>query len=651
MKFFDELKRRNVFRVAGVYAVVGWLLIQVGVAVLPTFGAPPWVAKVYIALILAGFPIALVLAWAFEMTPEGVKLTKNVDEGESIAPKTGRKLDYAILAGLALVIIVVVADRLAPSEPRSARGPQREDGESAAPAPPDGLSRRESVAEIGGEAPASDPAPNAASVAVLPFVALSSGEDDGYFADGLTDEILNSLTGVPGLLVTARTSSFYFKGKDTPIPEVAEKLGVAHVVEGSVRRAGDMARVTVQLIRARDGFHLWSQTYDRPLDDIFEIQTEIAENIAGALSIFLDDASREAISRSGTRNVEAFKAFAKGRDMLDRAHANEPGATLWEANALFERAMALDPKFAAPALAHHDAFAHLLMDGPNLEMIKPPDGEIAYSEAEAQRRLLADLNRAIDSARTPTERITAELNREFFSPTWRRMPGLIERFRREANADTAGAIETAWLEDILLFNRELDMLRKFSDSRLKTNPLNPAVWSLRAELEAVSGDLDAAEAALARGRATAGDHHWLRGDDIFIAAARRDKEALRRFLKRPEFNPVTWGWRQTWLAAIDGDYEKAAALADQMEAESDQPIEELLIVYHEIGDKERARALTQKVDALTGGPAIFARTIAVAHNRLFFDIADAPNFAARLKEAGIDPAGFRPMPRLSLQTE
>lgn len=118
MKFFDELKRRNVFRVAGVYAVVGWLLIQVGVAVLPTFGAPSWVAKVYIALILAGFPIALILGWAFEMTPEGVKLTKNVPEGESIAPKTGRKLDYAILCGLALVVIVVVADRLAPSGPR-----------------------------------------------------------------------------------------------------------------------------------------------------------------------------------------------------------------------------------------------------------------------------------------------------------------------------------------------------------------------------------------------------------------------------------------------------------------------------------------------------------------------------------------------------
>ena len=650
MKFFDELKRRNVFRVAGVYAVVGWLLIQVGVAVLPTFGAPPWVAKVYIALILAGFPIALILGWAFEMTPEGVKLTKNVPEGESLAPRTGRRLDYAILAGLALVVIVVVADRLAP---RSARVLQGEDGESAAPAasPPDGLSRSESIAESGGEAPAPDPAPNPASVAVLPFVALSSGEDDGYFADGLTDEILNSLTGVPELLVTARTSSFYFKGKDTPIPEVAEKLGVAHVVEGSVRRAGETARVTVQLIRARDGFHLWSQTYDRPLDDIFEIQTEIAENIAGALSIFLDDASREAISRSGTRNVEAFKAFAKGRDMFDRAHAGEPGATLWEANALFERAMALDPKFAAPAIAHHDAFAHLLVDGPDAEMIRRPDGAAAFSEEEARRRLLADLGRAIDSARTPTERITAELNREFFSPTWRRMPGLIERFRKEANADTAGAIETAWLSDILLLNRELGMLRKFSDYQLKTNPLNPAVWSLRAELEVASGDLDAAEAALARGRATAGDHRWLRGDDIYIAAARRDKEALRRFLKRPESNPETWGWRQAWLAAIDGDYEKAAALADQMEAESDQPIEELLIVYHEIGDAARARALTQKIDALTGGPAIFARTIAVAHNLLFFDVADAPNFAARLKEAGIDPAGFGPMPRLSLQTE
>jgi len=638
-KFFRELRRRNVFRMAGVYAVVGWLVAQAAVVLETSLGLPGWFDAVIVSALLIGFPVALVLAWAFEMTPEGVKLTKHVgEEGESIAPKTGRKLDYAIIAGLAVVAVLIVADRFMPRS-RIDEAAQADGAENAAPAVAETVTPSAEAASVG----SSD-----RSVAVLPFVALSSGEDDGYFADGLTEEILNSLASLPDLLVTARTSSFYFKGKDVPVTEIADTLGVAHVVEGSVRRAGDKIRVTAQLIRASDGFHLWSETYDAQLEDVFQIQTDVAEKIAGALSIYLDDEQREAIAASGTRNVEAFKAFLKGRSLFDRAHASEPGVSLWDANEEFERAMALDPKYVAPAIRHHDSFAHYLMDGPGGDYLKEPAGRGPASEEDARRRLLADLDRAIDNARTPTERIVAQLYETFFSTTWTRMPGLIEQLREKGSIAEAGALDI-WLTVILSLNGEFETLHSLYNYKIKTDPLRGGNWSSRAAFLSALGEFEAAEDAIERGRAMAGDHPWLHDDELFLAIARRDKDAVLALLRRPA--PRGSEWRAAYLAAVEGDYERATALADKIDAEDPWPQEQLLRVYNETGDAARAAALTKRIDDLAAGPAMLARTIAITHNMLFFDLADAPNFAARLEEAGIDPASFRPMPRLSLQTE
>ncbi len=484
-----------------------------------------------------------------------------------------------------------------------------------------------------------------ASVAVLPFVALSSGPDDGYFADGLSEEILNSLAALPDLLVTARTSSFYFKGKDVPIEEIAKTLGVAHVVEGSVRRAGEKIRVTAQLIRAQDGFHLWSETYDERLEDVFQIQTDVAERIAGALSIYLDNKAREALAASGTRNVEAFKAFLRGRALYNQAH--EAGVSLWDGNEEFERAMALDPKYVAPAIAHHDAYAHYLMDGPGSVLLKEPRGRAPASDEEALARLLADLDRAIRNAPTPTTRIVAELHKEFFSRTWDRMPRMLEQLREGDAIEEVSSFEV-WLEQILALNGEFEMMRRLSDHKIRTDPLDPSVWSLRAEMFIALGDFDAGEDAIDRGRAAAGDHPWLRGDELALAIARREREKvvvlLRRLGDRQQENI---GWRQAYLAAVEGDYDRATRLAVEIEAANPWPAEQLLWVYHETGDRTRARALTGRIDALTAGPAMFARLITVTGNTLYFDLADAPNFAARLDEARIDRKAFRPMPRLS----
>ena len=252
-QLFQELKRRNVFRVGLAYLAVAWLVLQAADIVLENINAPEWVMQALMLFMVIGFPVALVFAWAFEVTPEGIKPESEVDRSESITQQTGQKLNRTIIVVLVVAVGFLLVDKFL----------------------------------LDSKAP--DVAATEKSVAVLPFVAMSSGEDDEYFADGLTEEILNSLTRVPELLVTARTSAFHFKGLDVPIPDIAEALGVAHVVEGSVRRDGDRLRVTAQLIRANDGFHLWSKNYDRETADTFGVQTDIAEEISSALGIVLDD--------------------------------------------------------------------------------------------------------------------------------------------------------------------------------------------------------------------------------------------------------------------------------------------------------------------------------------------------------------------------
>ena len=270
MSLITELKRRNVFRVAAAYAVIAWVLAQVADLAFDNFGTPDWVPKTVLFVLILGFPLAIFFAWAFELTPEGVKKEKDVDRSQSITHQTGRKLNFLITAVLILAVGLLLVDKFV---------------------------LRDSETHVATDAIVASATDK--SVAVLPFVAMSSGPDDEYFADGMTEEILNSLTHLPDLLVTARTSAFAFKGLDESIPEIAAKLGVAHVVEGSVRRAGDQLRITAQLIRAHDGFHLWSETYDRSAADSFGVQGEIAAKIAAALDIVLDEVQLEKMRASG----------------------------------------------------------------------------------------------------------------------------------------------------------------------------------------------------------------------------------------------------------------------------------------------------------------------------------------------------------------
>jgi len=327
--FLDELKRRNVVRVAIAYAVVGWLVFQVGEVLFPTFGAPDWIFKSVILLIALGFPIALVFAWAFELTPEGVKKTAEVDASASITPSTGKRLNRITI----VLLVIALAYFVWQSQDR-------------------GAGKDPAVAAVE-EAPAADtPAeivhtpPGQRTIAVLPFVNMSSDEEQEWFADGLTEEILNALARTPDLLVAARTSSFVYKDSDKEVTEIADSLGVAHVLEGSVRRSGDRLRVTAQLIRASDGFHLWSQTYDRDFADLIDIQENVAFEIANALETAMDPEALAQMVSAGTASVAAFESYLQG--LAYGVSTIQTGDTylFLSAKEAYEKAIAIDPEFA-----------------------------------------------------------------------------------------------------------------------------------------------------------------------------------------------------------------------------------------------------------------------------------------------------------------
>ena len=317
MTFVQELKRRNVFRVGVAYVVTAWLILQAADIVFDNVPAPDWVMQAIMVSLLVGLPVALVIAWAFEMTPEGIKKERDVDRTESITHNTGRKLDRVIIAILVLAVVLLLADRLYFTKLSVDQQIFIEE---------------EPVAAVVDDSP---------SVAVLPFLNLSGSQDNEYFSDGLTETLLHMLAQLPNLRVAARTSAFAFKGQNKDVREVASILGVAHILEGSVQRAGEQVRVTAQLIRADDGFHVWSQNYDRTLDDIFAIQDEIAGDVASALGASLLPGQVENMQGVATSNTAAYDDYLKALEKNAEFSYN----SLSEAELLLKNAIAADPGF------------------------------------------------------------------------------------------------------------------------------------------------------------------------------------------------------------------------------------------------------------------------------------------------------------------
>ncbi len=348
MSLIQELKRRNVFRVAIAYAIFAWLVMQIGDTMVPALHLPDWVTSLLAFFLILGFPVAMFFAWAFDLTPDGIRRDQGSDPQNTNRSQTSHKLDRVIMMVMALALGYFAVDKflLAPADTAEAVIKTIATGET-------------------GTTPDADVSDK--SIAVLPFVNMSSDPEQEYFSDGLTEELLNLLAGIDELKVAARTSSFFYKDKVNTIPltEIARQLEVAHVLEGSVRKSGNKIRVTAQLIKASDGFHLWSETYDRDLDDIFAIQDEIAAAVTESLRITLLGEAPHA----RVLNTESYELTLEARFLFNRRNEGD----LQLALAKFERATELDPKNAAAWLGASPLY---------LWMYDPPDLTAAIAAGE-----------------------------------------------------------------------------------------------------------------------------------------------------------------------------------------------------------------------------------------------------------------------------
>src|SRR6266404_5853119 len=323
-KFFGELKRRNVYKVAIAYAVVAWLLIQIATQVFPFFEIPNWAVRLVVLLLVIGFPVALILAWAFELTPEGIKRAEFADELPKKSARSRAWIYVVVIAGAISVGLFLVGRYTAPNKQGGAIGVVTK------------------------------------SIAVLPFENLSHDPDNAYFADGIQEEILTRLSKIADLKVISRTSTQRFKTAPDNLLEIAKQLGVANILEGSVQRSTDQVRVNVQLIKAATDTHLWADTFDRRVTDVFAVESEIAKAVADTLQAKLSGAEQSAIAARPTENSEAHELYLRGRYFFGKRGADN----LKRAIDYFNQAIAKDPNYAPAYAGIADSYA-ILSESPH----------------------------------------------------------------------------------------------------------------------------------------------------------------------------------------------------------------------------------------------------------------------------------------------
>ena len=594
MSLIQELKRRNVIRVAAAYSVIGWVLAQVAEFAFENFGAPDWVLKSVVVILLLGLPIAIVFAWAFEMTPEGIKREKEVDRSQSITPQTGKKLDRVIIALLVVALAWFAWDKFS--------GPTATDPTAAS----------SSVSDK--------------SVAVLPFVAMSSGPDDEFFADGMTEEILNSLAQLPELLVTARTSAFAFKGQDIPIQQIAEALGVRHVVEGSVRRSGERLRVTAQLIRANDGFHLWSETFDSTSEDMIEVQENIAEEIAVALEVVLDENKRDAMRLAGLRDIEAFTLYQKGRDLFERAHGEMPQIEgLRQANVYFEQVMELAPEYWQVYADHSDLYTHLLN---NSVAGIPEEGITEAVLADAYATAIADLEAAAQYAPTTRIRYIAELDLAFLSGNWRGLSGRVERALAEP-----GCLEGNWTPTVVNVIGAASDYVELSTTILACDPLRTLSWFNLARAKLWAGDTEEALRVAREGTEVA-PGAWLTMTMVQVLVSNGLYDEALRVIENDVPDVDLAHVLQILVAAHQGDKERSdRLLAEYNELYAGDFFD--IIVNAWSGSRDEANRRATEIDEHFFGPLVLWQLANWCQCGSPWDLEAAPNFAAKIKEANI----------------
>jgi TolB-like protein/predicted Zn-dependent protease len=522
--FFAELKRRNVYKVAVAYAVAAWLLIQAASIFLPAFDAPAWAMKACIIVLLVGFPVALVLSWAFEVTSEGIKRESEIQANKSITRQTGRKI-AGITVGLAVIAAGLLVFRIVGAD-RPVRASKEDEGRIGA-----------------------GPLPQK-SIAVLPFENMSSDKENVYFADGIQEEILTRLAKIGDLKVISRTSTEKYKSAPNNLREIAQQLGVANILEGSVQKSREQVRITVQLINALNDAHLWAETYDRNLIDTFAVETDVAQRIAASLAAKLSGAEKQAIAARPTENTEAHQLYLKGRFFWNK----RTGADLKTAAGLFEQAIAADPTYSS-------AYAGLAQT----DLLIPVFG--AGRPREFFPKATSAARRAIELDETSCEGHTALamlLLFDFqFAPSE-------QEFRRAIELNPNYATAHHWFGNSLLVTLgRFDEAIKEGERAVELDPLSVIINADLGSTLMIARRYDAAIAQFRKTLALDSNFayaHWNLGEAFYLKGD---------------------------LAAAISEYEKAAALDDDPEI-----LALLGRAYAESGKKEKALELLEKLKAV-----------------------------------------------------
>jgi TolB-like protein/Tfp pilus assembly protein PilF len=516
--FFAELKRRNVYKVAVAYAVAAWLLIQVATQVFPFFEIPNWAVRLVVVLLALGFPVALILAWAFEITPEGIKRESEIGPNESITRHTGRKI-VAITIALAVLAAGLFLYQLVHSK------------STAAP-------RQSEAATV--------PIP-AKSIAVLPFENLSEDKANAYFAEGIQDEILTRLARIADLKVISRTSTQRYKSAPANLREIAKQLGVANIVEGSVQKSNDQVRITVQLINALNDSHLWAETYDRKLIDVFEVESDLAQKIASSLEAKLTGAEQRAIAARPTENTEAYQLYLKGRFFWNK----RTGADLHTAGEFFERAIAADPTYAGAYAGLAQTYLLIPVFGAG----RPPD---FFPKATVAARKAIELDETSSEARAALAML---LIFDFkFAPSE-------QEFRRAIELNPNYATAHHWFGNSLLVTLgRFDEAIKEGQRAVELDPLSLIINADLGSTLMVARRYDDAIAQLRKTLVLDGNFayaHWNLGEALYLKGDVTDAIA---------------------------EYEKAAALDDDPEI-----LALLGRAYAETGKREKALELLEQL--------------------------------------------------------
>jgi len=487
VSFFSELKRRNVFRVGAAYAVTAWLLIEVSATLEETLRLPEWADSLLAMFLILGFPVALFFSWAYEITPEGIKSEKELAADRSIRAVTARKLDRGILVVMALALGYFAVDKFL-LETDTGTDAEHVAGEHA---------------PLTAAEPAAVGVPEL-SIAVLPFVNMSFEPEQEYFSDGLTEELLNLLADIRELKVAARTSSFYYKNKtqDIPITEIGRQLGVAHLLEGSVRKDGNRIRVTAQLIKADDGFHVWSETWDRELENIFDIQDEIAAAVVDQLKVsLLGEAPKAKVI-----DMESWELTQRARFLWKRRGEGD-----WQkAFELFKRAIELDDKNADAWLGAAPLHWYV-QDPPDADaalraLKKAMELDPSNAEARARYAIYLDWINQPEEASIEIQRALAiDPDDSFTLATVALFAGRhgdrdkqLEYLRRAVAADPLYVLNLGGLANALRVRGEIDEAEQYAQKILEIDPDNPTGLSALIRVRLAQGRADEALALALR---------------------------------------------------------------------------------------------------------------------------------------------------------